>query len=249
MMGTSHAISGGAAWIAVTSLGLYETTPTAALLGTVVCAGAALLPDADHHNATIAHSVPVAGKVVAGAVGGLTGGHRKGMHSLIAVVVVIFAMFWLGQLTWQPDGWDVTIHAGAAIATACCIAFATKVLKITKSWLIAWIIGIAVGFGIGLLSPAQAAWLPWCIGTGYLVHLLGDAITVGGVPFLWPVMIKPPKALRKTPLISNIWLSHGAVALPILGKTGSWREWALSVALAAYTVWGVSMTSIALLQT
>lgn len=244
MMGTSHAVSGAAAWVAVTGTGLYPAEPGTVLLGAVVCAGAALLPDADHHNATIAHSVPIAGKVVAGAVGGLSGGHRKGMHSLLAVVAVISGMFWLGQLTWRPEGWATDIHLGAAIAAACCVAFAAKVLKAAKNWPLAWLIGLAAGTLVGFLSPDQTAWLPWCIGAGYLAHLLGDMITTGGVPLLWPVAPKPPKPLRKAPLISAVWRPNGALAIPILGDTGSWREWALSVALAGYTLLGAAAAFI-----
>lgn len=81
MMGSAHAISGAAVWVAVTAttvpaFGLYELDPAGVTLGAAVAAGAALLPDADHHNATIAHSIPVAGKIAAGAAGAISGGHR-----------------------------------------------------------------------------------------------------------------------------------------------------------------------------
>ena len=69
MMGVTHATSGAAAWIAITSTlplvssGAYPLDPVGVLAGTAVCAGAALLPDADHHSATIAHSVPIVGRL------------------------------------------------------------------------------------------------------------------------------------------------------------------------------------------
>ena len=254
MMGTSHAVSGAAAWVAVASttipaLGLYPVDPLTLLVGAVVCAGAALLPDADHHNATIAHSIPIAGKVAAGVVGGVSGGHRKGMHSLIAVALVIIGMFYLGQWQWQPDGWSHTLGMGAGVAVMATVAFATKVLKVAKSWPLAWILGAVLGAAAALASPEDTAWLPWCIGTGYLAHLLGDALTSGGVPFAWPIVIKPPKLWKKMPIISHIWLPNGALAVPVLGDTGSWREWLLSSLLGLYALWGLIIAGIDAIQT
>lgn len=253
MMGTSHAVSGAAAWLAVSavsvpSLDLFDVAPALVLLGAPVAAGAALLPDADHHNATIAHSVPVAGRVAAGVIGGVTGGHRKGMHSLLAVAAVIFGMTILSALTWSPEGRPFTFHLGAAIAVLACVTFAAKSLKLVRSWPLAWIVGIIVGVLVGVMAPEHTAWLPWCIGTGYLAHLLGDMLTTGGVPLLWPLPIKPPRAVSKVPLLNRLWLPGGGVAVPVLGDTGSWREQGLFLALTVYVLWGVCSEAILALQ-
>lgn len=253
MMGTSHAASGAAVWLALTATslpatGIYELDAGTVLLGVGVAAGAALLPDADHHNATIAHSVPVAGRIAAGAVGALSGGHRKGMHSILAVAAVIVGMIYLGRLIWQPEGWPMSIHLGAAIAAGACVTFAVKVLKLVRSWPAAWVTGAVFGLGVGLLSPDQTAWLPWCIGAGYLTHLLGDMLTSGGVPLLWPIPAKPPKAWRKLPLVSMVWLPHGAFAVPILGDTGSWREQGAFAVFAGYAGWGVCAEAVSAIQ-
>lgn len=253
MMGTSHAASGAAAWLALTAtslpaLGVYELTPGTVLLGVGVAAGAALLPDADHHNATIAHSIPVAGRIAAGTVGALSGGHRKGMHSLLAVALVILSMIYLGRLTWAPAGWDTTIHLGAAIAAGACVTFGSKVLKVARSWPLAWLLGAVFGLMVGLLSPEQTAWLPWAIGAGYLTHILGDMLTSGGVPLLWPIPIKPPKAWSSIPILNRVWLPHGAFAVPVLGDTGSWREQLLFVGFCGYALWGLCSESIAVLR-
>lgn len=253
MMGTSHAASGAAAWLALTAtsipaLGVYELSPGTVLLGVGVAAGAALLPDADHHNATIAHSVPVAGRIAAGAVGALSGGHRKGMHSLLAVVLVIFGMLYLGRLSWQPDGWDVAIALGPGIAAGACVTFASKVLKIVRSWPLAWVLGGAFGLLVAFLSSEQTSWLPWAIGAGYLTHILGDMLTAGGVPLLWPLPVRPPKAIADAPILGSIWLKHGAFALPVLGLTGSWREQALFLCFCGYALWGVCGESVAAIR-
>lgn len=249
MMGTSHAISGAAAWIAVTAvavpaLELYPLAPSGVILGTLVAAGAALLPDADHHNATIAHSVPVAGRVAAGTVGKLTGGHRHGMHSLLAVIGVIAATYGLSFVHWTPAGWDHSLQVGSAVAVAACTTFAVKVLKIVKNWPLAWLAGLLMAGAVLLWAPGEFTWLPVCIGLGYLVHLIGDALTIEGVPFLWPLNPKAPKVVQAIPIVNTLWKGNGYFAIPILGHAGSWREWLLTIPLTAYTLWGVGATAV-----
>lgn len=253
MMGTSHAISGAAAWIAVTAtalpaLHLYPLSPTAVLVGAIVCAGAALLPDADHHNATIAHSVPVLGRAAAGAVGKLTGGHRHGMHSLLAVAGVLALTIGLTMIQWTPTGWDRSVYLGSAIAVMACIAFAAKVLTLARSWPTAWITGGIVAASIAIWAPSEFSWLPLCIALGFAVHLLGDALTIEGVPLLWPFNPRPPAALRETPILRSMWKENGYLAMPVLGHAGSWREWLLMLPLTAYLLWGIGATTMNLAQ-
>lgn len=250
MMGTSHAVSGAAAWIALTasatafpSLGLHPLPATAVMIGTGIAAGAALLPDADHHNATIAHSVPIAGKVAAGVIGAVSGGHRKGMHSIMATIGIYFAVALLANVMWQPEGWNDAVQAGSAVAVAACVAFAIKVLKIVKSWLPAWIIGFAVGAAIAIWAPTEFSWLPLCITVGFIAHIVGDMLTTQGVPLIWPIMIAPPRWIKKSPL-RKIFPRKGAIALPILGDAGSAREWVLMIAMAIYAVWGIAATGL-----
>ena len=59
MMGHSHALSGAVAWLALapaTAAATHHSLSGASVLGgTLACAGAALLPDLDHPDGTIAH--------------------------------------------------------------------------------------------------------------------------------------------------------------------------------------------------
>ncbi|HWT33226.1 MAG TPA: metal-dependent hydrolase [Microbacterium sp.] len=251
MMGTSHAVSGAAAWIAVTAttlpaLGLHPLTPGAVLLGAGVCAGAALLPDADHHSATIAHSVPVLGQAVADTVETVSGGHRHGMHSLLAVAGTLAATFGLGMLRWTPAGWDHSLQVGSALAVMACTAFALKVLTLFRSWLPAWLVGAVVAGGILLWAPEQFGWLPLCTGLGFAVHLVGDALTVEGVPLLWPLNPRPPALLAEMPVLRAMWKRNGYLAVPVLGHAGSVREWLLMLLLATYAVWGIASAAMLL---
>lgn len=71
MMGRGHAISGGALWLAgcaVASAAGQRPSLAVLTVGTAVCAGAALAPDVDHPNSTVARSVGPISRGVAWAI-------------------------------------------------------------------------------------------------------------------------------------------------------------------------------------
>jgi membrane-bound metal-dependent hydrolase YbcI (DUF457 family) len=241
MMGITHATSGAAAWIAVTStmpvlgLGAYPLDPVGVLAGTAVAAGAALLPDADHHSATIAHSVPLLGRLVARTIGTLSGGHRQGAHSAIAVVLVAVAAWALTLLTVVVDEAGTTIAVGAGVGAAVLTCFGLKARAFVRSWATAWVLGAAAGAAIVVFAPEQVAWFPLAVTIGFVAHLAGDFLTTGGVPgVLWPQVLRPPQRLRDLPVLNRLWLASGHVSLPLLGDTGSFRESLLGAALGLY---------------
>ncbi len=240
MMGTHHAISGAAAWVAVTSsapytLGLAPMPAQGVVIGSLVTAGAALLPDVDHHNGTIAHSAGPLTRGVAAAAGAASGGHRHGMHSLLAVAGFTAGSIALGHWHAVVPGFG-SIPAGSALLLLALVAFATKALRISRGGTIKlWVTAAALVTAVLALAPEQLEWLPLSVMVGVIVHLIGDMLTVGGVPLLWPWIPKPSKAWGTNPVLGRIWMRNGYMALPVLGKTGSAREWVLCVALTAYT--------------
>src|SRR5690606_37070562 len=242
MMGASHAVSGAAAWVAVTTtvpgFGWAPVDPIGVIAGAAVCAGAALLPDIDHPSSTVAAGLP-GGRVIAGTVRGLTGGHRGGMHSVVALLGVVIAAIALSYPTWTPASWPVDLAIGPAIAAAVCIAVGTKCLRIARGWFASWLIGVVAAGGLMWFFPDEFGWLATCIGVGYLVHLLGDTLTTGGVPWLWPLMPQRPVTFRRTVLVSRLWPRRGSFALPLLGDAGSRREWILTTVLGLFALWGV----------
>lgn len=257
MMGSNHAISGAAAWIAVTGttgpvLGILPMEPAGVLTGALLCAGAVMIPDADHPQATIAFSVP-GGSAIAGVVGAATGGHRKGMHSLLAVIIATLAVYFittgdvLEQLTIHVEQWPVPLPLATIAIIAACTCFSVKVLKIVSTWPRAWLVGGLLAIATTVLFPDLASWLPLCIGIGYLTHIAGDMLTSGGVPLLWPWMPEQPKIVRGT-FLSHIWRPNGAFALPLLGNTGSWREWVFGLALTAYVAWVGGLTAFTIIE-
>ena len=94
----------------------------------------------------------------------------------------------------------------------------------------------SVGYGLGILVAVSATvlsdglwWIPASVAVGVSVHILGDALTNNGVALLWPLSPEPPARLWW-------WQSSGRFRLPLLGRTGSWREWALVSVVTAFTV-------------
>jgi hypothetical protein len=59
------------------------------------------------------------------------------------------------------------------------------------------------------------------------------------VPLLWPLVIKPPRFLRKLPLVKDVWKANGAFSIPLLGRAGSRREWFVLIPVSAYAMIGM----------
>lgn len=245
MMGNHHALSGAAAWVVVAGTpGLVPVAATVAvspvefLVGLALTAGAALLPDMDHHSATLAHAVPVGGRVATAAVGALSGGHRGGTHSLLAAVGILVLTPLMARFLGEPRALTDPAVLGLTAAGALLIAVAVKVLSTRLGWRRAWLIGGVAALTLSLSAPAAWGVLPVALVLGWSVHLLGDLLTTGGIPLFWPFRPRPPRWWRETPVLRRIWTSGGRLALPVLGRTGSRREWALLVLVGVYALAG-----------
>ncbi|ALE93302.1 hydrolase [Arthrobacter alpinus] len=260
MMGPHHAASGAAVWLAVTTrfhidssgaaqtltflpqgfdvgLGLLPVSAAGVLAGTIVTAGAALLPDADHRHATIAHSLPPLSNMMCIKVGKLSGGHRHGTHSVLglAVFVAIAMLAGMWTVTVEPFG---LIFPGAGILSVLLAAFAAKALKFIPDTMrkFPWVVGLSVGAFITFFAPQEQFWFPLAVALGVSAHILGDILTTGGCNLVWPLSLRPSKLVRKIPLLRSVWKRNGNLAVPILGNAGSWREWLLLVPVSAYVV-------------
>ena len=181
MMGRTHALSGAVGMLAVTPAvsavtpSLTPHGPVALAAGTVVAAGAALLPDLDHPRATVARSLgPVTG-ALSKVVAAVSGGHRQATHS-VAGVLLAAGLFGVagsagGWWAWVP----VTLLAGLAVA-------AVGLSKPVAAW---------AGAGLVVAASAVAgvdlgSWLGLSVAIGCAAHLAGDCATVQGCPLLWP---------------------------------------------------------------
>ncbi|UZN03576.1 metal-dependent hydrolase [Cellulomonas sp. S1-8] len=243
MKGAHHALCGAAAWVAVAStapytLGWYPVSPLGVVTGALVCAGAALAPDADHHDATIAHSLPPVSEWVCDVVGHLAGGHRNGTHSVLGVAVLVGIAWAAGQVTVATETLG-ELAAGAGLLSLLLVAFAARALGLARRRLDAWALALGLAGFITVAAPTEWDWLPVAVGLGAAVHIAGDMLTDGGVPLLWPWEPRPPRWWRATPLLNDLWSRGGNFAVPILGRTGSWRERILVSPLAVYAAYGV----------
>lgn len=242
-MGVNHATSGAAVWFAATaalpSLGtdLYPLAPAGVLAGSLVCAGAALLPDADHHSGTIAHSVPVLGKAIARGIGDASGGHRHGFHSVLAAALVTLVAVLAGRFLADVPVLGI-VPIGPAIATIPLICFALKARGFVKRWSTAWGLGLVAAAAVLVFSPDNSTWFPIAVGLGFLTHLAGDALTIEGIPSpTWPLALTPPRFWTRLPLLRDVWKRNGYLAVPLLGHAGSAREVVLGSALGLYCVY------------
>lgn len=243
MMGGHHAACGAAAWVAVTStapfaLGVHPVSAVGVVTGSLVCAGAALLPDADHRDATIAHSLPPVSEWVARFVERTSGGHRHGTHSIVGVAVFT-ALAWLAGLVSVDTASFGTVEVGAGVVTILLAAFALDALKLTRGRVSPWLVSVAMAVFIAFAAPDEWNWLPVAVGLGVVVHIVGDMLTTGGVPLLWPARFRSPRWVRRTPVLRDVWRPSGNLAIPLLGNAGSAREWLLCIPISAYAIVGV----------
>jgi membrane-bound metal-dependent hydrolase YbcI (DUF457 family) len=194
MMGGHHAASGAAAWVAVASTGPYA-------LGWYPL------------DAT---GIVIGGMATAGTALVCDWDHRSSTvaHSLPPLSNVIAV----------GTDWGL-LSVGAGLLCMFMINIAAKALKLFPKygWISNWVFALTMAGLVTWFAPHQWTWLPVSMLTGVLVHIVGDMITTGGVPLLWPIVIKPPKLLRKLPLLRNVWRSNGAFSIPLLGRAGSRR--------------------------
>lgn len=199
--GPTHAMQGAIVRLAVPALypTLFGYTPTvpAVLLGALLGAGGALLPDLDMSCSTASSSFGPVTNVVSDGVRGLSrlafratatradrartkGTHRGLTHTGIGGIAI-------GALAW----WLTSFGLPAALATVFVIAFlALRGLPPVAKHLtdILTAAGItALTWWILATQPVPAWWIGAAIGAGCLAHQAGDAMTTHGVPWLWPI--------------------------------------------------------------
>lgn len=208
MMGSTHAATGATAGFVATAAYLTFTgqDPTFAHLtaGTLVGAGAALLPDLDHPNATATHSLgPVTrllslilrwiSKAVYKATGTKydteEGEHRALTHTLVFAVVVGVLVAWAAT-RWEPVTFAVLWFTISLAARGAIAHFQPGVRQRDFRTLIG--VGIAAAVISAVLvwsGEVSAPYLGAALALGMAVHVLGDMMTKERAPFLWPAKI------------------------------------------------------------
>lgn len=214
MLGHSHATSGALAWSAaavalpvsaltypVIAAGDAHLGTVDLLLGVFLTAGAALLPDADHPDGTIAHVLGPISYILCKIISKVSGGHRHATHSLAFVGLV-------GYGTWAGEHWLGRPFTLGLVFFL--LALAVRALHLCPggngihSWGTVVVLASAGTFAMDHWISDKPAWLPFSVGLGALVHLLGDCLTDRGCRLFWPLKIK--------------------TCLPIIDRTGNKLE-------------------------
>lgn len=177
-LGHTHALSGLVTGAAV---GLYVTHPhplSQLALFTGLTAGAAVLPDIDHPNSSLAHCFGFLTKTFAALIGTISGGHRHLTHAILGVAGFTAAA-WYAVRYRQDIGGKI----GLGIFLALIIASGLYALSVHGHGadVLAIVGAIAmVSTGTGLTLVASAV----CLGCA--THVAGDMLTDEGCPLLYP---------------------------------------------------------------
>ncbi|MFC0429891.1 metal-dependent hydrolase [Kutzneria buriramensis] len=204
--GPTHATSGAAAWAAVCWLGAGAGHPLPVdqvVLGALVCAGGALLPDLDTGGSMAARTFGAPTRLLGRGLGAASawiyrrtrgprdgareGGHRTFTHTAVFAVLV-------AAVTSE----SIILAGSVAAAVALLVSVGLALRGLLHRWAsrsaVASVSAGAVVVTVvawPVLSSQSWWWLGIPLGLGCLVHDVGDATTKTGVPLLWPLCLAP----------------------------------------------------------
>lgn len=225
MLGHDHALSGALAFAALAPALHVSGMQLAA--GIVLTAGAGVLPDLDEPGSTVARTFGFLTGAFAWFVHKISGGHRKGTHSIVGVAAMTAAAYGAGL--WQPkEPWWHMIPV--ALLLALLFASGLRALRIAGHH----------GDAAGIALAALVLWQRWdlvqvtsrhvpvlagCVAVGMLAHIAGDMITHDGCPLLYPLSRHDFGLLPGPVRITTNKLAEHWVVTPLL------------VASLAYCLW------------
>jgi membrane-bound metal-dependent hydrolase YbcI (DUF457 family) len=198
MEGSTHAATG---FLLGTGVGLLTQIGTHAhgvavadnigrdLMFGVLTAGFALLPDADHPQASFAYAAGGLSHGVSHLVAFAFGGHRQGFHSLVGIglMTVVTA----SCATWWPNKWALS---GLALLIAVCVVAGLKATGFLRHGgrgrnrhrgaLRRALVGIGIA-AAAIVTVRADLW--WLVALGMALHVLEDETTGHGCALLWPL--------------------------------------------------------------
>lgn len=221
MLGRAHLVVGAAGFIgAVVPLmdaAGYPMSPGEVACGTAVAAGAAMLPDLDHPQATVSRSLGPVSWMASRLVSRIAGGHRNGTHSLLACALVGLGMQALIDVSGE------NLWAVFAICFLC-LSLVTRVLLDGHSAITTTILA-GLGAAACLAVSPSFSWLAVAVTSGYALHLAGDIVTPEGIPPLWPVS----KTRVRFPMVATGGKREQLVAI-CCGLLCAWAAWSTIIA-------------------
>lgn len=116
MMGKTHALTGALTFTAgsLAMAPMVSLTLPQLILGAIVCAGAAVLPDIDHPGSGVSRTFGPFTRGFAWTVGKLSGGHRNGTHSFFGTGVFTVLAFSATALHAR-DVWLAVVGLGLGL--------------------------------------------------------------------------------------------------------------------------------------
>jgi len=250
VMGPTHAVSGALVGLVVADLLPPDWGAPASTAETfafaAVCSGAALLPDLDTAQSTVARSFGPVSQTFAKGVDAVSLGYysltkgsrdrkRRGGHRTMSHPALFAALLGAGVSAL------VASFGREAIIGVLFVTLGLALRGLFGSWAKkrGWVVVTLSAAAVSVLSwtwfPQEVAstGLGVAVALGCATHCLGDAITKEGIPFLAPFV--PWRGSRwweiKLPSVLSI-RAGGAFELGILGP-------ALTVAAVAMAVWSV----------
>jgi membrane-bound metal-dependent hydrolase YbcI (DUF457 family) len=217
MMGRTHALSGLVVGVAAGQFA-WHLNPAHLAVGAAVIAGAAVLPDIDHPDATVAQDFEFVTRAFAWLIEHVSGGHRHGTHSLVGIAAFTGAAYAAEHYRQTLGG-----KIGLAVLLVLVLASALRALKIGGH------AGdlLAIGGAVAMLHYGyDLALVPWLIAAGTATHLAGDMLTDEGIPIAWPLSRRHVRLLPE----------------PLAFTTGTRPErWVVAPLLTVALVWLVAV--------
>jgi membrane-bound metal-dependent hydrolase YbcI (DUF457 family) len=144
----------------------------------LVGAGSAMLPDLDTQGLA-ARTFGWPTRVLAKGVAAVSGGHRKGTHSLLGIAVV-GGIAWLAALLDGPGHWAAAVLA---------LGLGVRALGFTAGGAINNAVTFAVCSAFVWFTVQHGAtydWVPLAYLVGAFSHVVADSATQHGCPWLYP---------------------------------------------------------------
>jgi len=219
-MGKTHVSVGALLGLALAGPLAHDVlhrTPTIGELAafTGVTAGFALLPDLDHPQATLARTLGPATKLIATGVNKVSGGHRKGTHT------VWMAGLMVGLITLLSTNFGRSAELPVAFVGFYLALMILRLAPRGTSGLGELVYAIeAAGLSYATYRWVGSWWwLPWAAGLGVIWHIVADCLTTEGVPLFFPLA------------------RRFVVRMPVLGHTDSVREHVFAFTLLPAIAW------------
>jgi len=230
MLGRDHALLGGVAYLAVAPAIFHDPTWPVLGVGCVTSAAFALLPDIDEPGSTVSRKLGPISRAVSEVTNKVAGGHRQATHSLFFAGLVGLGAWWVAQ---HRIALTVLVAASFLLVFRMLVPAMLRWSGVARIGMLAGAAGAgywvyhdyaaATATHSGIAGLASVGWVVLACAGGVIWHMVGDSLTVEGVPWLWLPGVHPLQRIR--------------IAIPLVGHCGSARETLVGVVMSVALIW------------